>query len=188
MIGLFSFKIASFADDKLILIIMKSFNISIAFFSLIFVFIGSGLYAQDQVITDSDESKKVFGEPFEYADPKTDAEVLEFYKKLEADQSAALQFKGRVNSVCMAKGCWMVLALEDGEQARITFKDYGFFVPADLVGKEVVVNGMAKVAEISEEERRHYAEDAGRTAAEINGITGSKRSYSLIAEGVIVED
>ena len=44
----------------------------------------------------------------------------------------------------------MVLELTNGQQARVTFKDYGFFVPGYLVGKEVLVSGKAHVDVISD--------------------------------------
>ena len=47
-----------------------------------------------------------------------------------------MQLQAQVASVCQVKGCWMVLDLGGGTQARVTFKDYGFFVPMDIVGKE----------------------------------------------------
>ena len=50
-------------------------------------------------------------------------------------------FRGTVTEVCKAKGCWMKVALENGEETMVKFKDYGFFVPKDMAGKEVVING-----------------------------------------------
>ncbi|MBK6732010.1 MAG: DUF4920 domain-containing protein [Bacteroidetes bacterium] len=42
--------------------------------------------------------------------------------------------KGTVTSVCQNKGCWMKLDLGNGESMRVTFKDYGFFVPKEKQG------------------------------------------------------
>ena len=37
--------------------------------------------------------------------------------------------------VCQMKGCWMELAADnDTSGVRVTFKDYGFFVPTDSQG------------------------------------------------------
>ena len=35
----------------------------------------------------------------------------------------------------------MKLDLENGEEAMVKFKDYGFFMPKDIAGEEVIVNG-----------------------------------------------
>ena len=188
MIVLFSFKITSFAVDWSILIIMKTFNISIVIFSLIFSAFSMRIYAQDQRISASGDSEMVYGQNFEFKDVKSGPEAVKLYLGLEGDHAAEVQLRGTVSSVCQVKGCWMVLDLAEGQQTRVTFKDYGFFVPTALVGKEVVVNGRALVDLISEEARKHYAKDAGKSEEEIRNIQGNRKSYSLVAEGVIVED
>ena len=38
----------------------------------------------------------------------------------------------------------MKLANTKGEEIMIKFEDYGFFVPADIDGKEIVLNGVGK--------------------------------------------
>ena len=93
----------------------------------------------------------------------------------------------KVNSVCQAKGCWMRLDLEDGNEAMVKFKDYGFFMPKDIAGDYVIVNGKAFVEEVSVDEQRHYAEDAGKTANEIASITKPKRTFSFEADGVLIK-
>lgn len=77
-----------------------------------------------------------------------------------------VQVSGTVKSACVKKGCWMVLAGEKA-RARITFKDYGFFVPLDAAGSAAVVEGAVEVKTLSEAERKHLAEDAGKTIADI---------------------
>ena len=73
-----------------------------------------------------------------------------------------VQVSGTVKSACLKKGCWMVLAGEKAK-ARITFKDYGFFVPLDSAGSTAIVEGKVEVKTLSEAERKHLAEDAGKT-------------------------
>jgi hypothetical protein len=71
---------------------------------------------------------------------------------------------------------------------RVTFKDYAFFMPKDLSGKRVVVDGFARVETTSVEVLRHYAEDAKKTPAEITAITEPKREVSFEAAGVLILD
>ncbi len=167
---------------------MKSFNISIVFFSLILPGFYLGIYAQNQEISDKPGAKTVYGEGFASGEVMTGSELLELYNGLENREAIEVQYKGIVSSVCQVKGCWMTVELANGQEARVTFKDYGFFVPVDLAGKEVVVSGMAQVDVISEEDRKHYAEDAGKSATEVRNIRGNLKSYSLVANGVIIED
>ena len=86
------------------------------------------------------------------------------------------------------KGCWMTLNMADGNQVMVKFKDYGFFVPKDIAGKEVIINGKAFVEEVSVGDQKHYAEDAGKSAEEIAAITAPKKTFSFEADGVLIKD
>ena len=70
----------------------------------------------------------------------------------------------------------------------VKFKDYGFFMPKDISGREVVMHGKAFFRVTPVEELRHYAEDAGKSADEIAQITEAKRELSFLADGVILVD
>ena len=94
---------------------------------------------------------------------------------------------GTIVEVCQSKGCWMTLQLDNGETMRVTFKDYGFFVPKDAAGKTVIMDGIAKVDVTDVETLRHYAEDAGKTQEEIDAITEAKKGLSFEASGVIIK-
>jgi hypothetical protein len=94
--------------------------------------------------------------------------------------------KGTVVSVCEKKGCWMKLQQTDGEGIMIRFKDYKFFMPLNITGKDVVLEGVAKVTITSIEDLKHYAEDAGKTKEEIEKITAPKKEIEIIATGVLV--
>lgn len=72
------------------------------------------------------------------------------------------------------------------DQAMVRFKDYGFFMPKDLAGQEVIVEGYAFVEEMSVEDQRHYAEDAGKSVEEIAAITKPKRTLSFTSSGVLI--
>ena len=185
---LFSFKITSFAVYRRLLEIMKSFNNLLVVFASLATFICTDLEAQDEQITDSNTSWQQFGEEFEPNDVQSAQMAKVTYEELEESESVELQLNATVSSVCQVKGCWMVLDLADGEQTRVTFKDYGFFVPTDITGKEVIVRGYASTQEISETDQRHYAKDAGLPAEEIRAIKGAKKAYSLVADGVILKE
>lgn len=110
------------------------------------------------------------------------------YKELKAGDSINTKMTAKVDAVCKAKGCWMKLNLDNGEQVMVKFKDYGFFMPKDIEGKEVIVNGKAYVKEISVDEQRHYAEDAGENEEAIAAIIAPKRTYSFEADGALLKD
>lgn len=111
-------------------------------------------------------------------------------EKMEAamgdKKTADLQITGEVVEVCKRKGCWMTLKMPEGENIRVTFKDYAFFMPMDIVGKKVALDGIAKKQIISAETLRHYAEDAHESAEEVAKITDPKKELAFEAKGVVI--
>ncbi len=90
--------------------------------------------------------------------------------------------EGKVRRACKAKGCWMELATSDkGPGVRVTFKDYGFFVPLDSAGRTAKVEGKVVVAGLSDEKAKHL-EAEGATVP--RGPDGKAREVQLIAYGV----
>ncbi len=127
-----------------------------------------------------------FGKEIVADDAVEASSMANHYKTMKAGDSINSKMVGKVNEVCQAKGCWMKVDLEDGNQVMVKFKDYGFFMPKNIAGEEVIINGKAFVSEVPVEELRHYAEDAGKSAEEIAAITESKKTYSFEADGVLL--
>ena len=92
-----------------------------------------------------------------YGAPLAGKELVPLKKVLAEDKAwdgKTIQIRGKITGVCEKKGCWMML--EDGEQAiRIRFKDYKFFVPLDVSGREVAVEGLFVRKVETEAERKH---------------------------------
>jgi hypothetical protein len=97
---------------------------------------------------------------------------------------------GAVGTVCQAKGCWMdiVSNSEGNEPMKVTFLDYGFFVPKDIAGRTVVMEGYAYRTVTSVDELRHYAEDEGLSKEEIEKITEPQQELRFLATGVLLLD
>jgi Domain of unknown function (DUF4920) len=101
--------------------------------------------------------------------------------------SVTVTLKGTIDETCKMKGCWMTVKDENGVATRVTFKDYGFFVPKEgAAGKEVVFSGVAKRKLTDVATLRHYAEDAGKSQAEIDAITEPKEEIEFVASGVVI--
>lgn len=95
-----------------------------------------------------------------------------------------VQVTGTVASVCRKKGCWMTLKGDTpAATARITFKDYAFFVPKDCDGKRATVEGSLQVKTLTPEERQHFAEDARVDVSQI-----PEKELRLVATGVELQD
>lgn len=118
-----------------------------------------------------------------------DADILpypEFLKALEEQDSLTAAVSGKVVEVCQNKGCWMAIASTDGTEMTVRFKDYGFFMPKNLSGNEVVVEGTAKRVVVPVADLQHYAEDAGKSKEEIAAITEPEEELEFTATGVRV--
>ena len=112
----------------------------------------------------------------------------EMLMQMEESDSIKVKVKGTVEAVCQAKGCWMNIVSPDqeGEQMFVKFKDYGFFMPKDIAGREVIMKGYAFREKTSVEELRHYAEDEGKSKEEIAAITEPKEELKFMADGVLL--
>ncbi len=114
--------------------------------------------------------------------------VDEMTSKLDKNQPIeGLIMTGTVVDVCQTKGCWLTLQSENGGDVRVTFKDYGFFVPKDISGKQVVVKGIGKIEITSVADLQHFAEDEGQSKEEIAKITEPIEEYTFVAEGVKIK-
>lgn len=127
------------------------------------------------------------GEAFGTESVVSASQMLQTYQNLQVGDSIEVTLNTRVNTVCKSKGCWMTLDLGDKEEAMVKFKDYAFFVPKDIEGKDVLVHGKAYITQMSVKDQRHYAEDGGASKEEIEGITQPKRTLSFLADGVLIE-
>lgn len=97
------------------------------------------------------------------------------------------KLSGKVEAVCQKKGCWMELKNNDGTTLRVTFKDYGFFMPKDCSGKTAIVDGIAKVEVTSIEDLKEYAKDDGQSKEDIAKITEPQKELVFEAKGVILQ-
>lgn len=87
---------------------------------------------------------------------------------------------GTISAVCQAKGCWMTLAgSESTARARVTFKDYAFFVPKNGKGMKAVLEAEVKIKMMSDAERQHLAEDGKVSVDQI-----PKVELRLVASGL----
>ncbi|MGC4129937.1 MAG: DUF4920 domain-containing protein [Bergeyella sp.] len=105
-------------------------------------------------------------------------------KKAKKVENVAV--KGKVTDVCEKKGCWLTIETEDNDKFFVKMKDYAFFVPTALKGKNVVLEGNAETKVISVDEQKHYAEDAKKPQEEIDAITKPKEEIRFVATGIKV--
>jgi hypothetical protein len=124
----------------------------------------------------------------EKIDVKGAVDIAELPVMLENKEKVHTKVTAKVLDVCPKKGCWMNLYINDSTTAFVKMKDYGFFVPMDMIGKTVVLEGDAVVKMTSVNELRHYAEDAKKPQSEIDAITQPEKSIRFVATGIKVPE
>ena len=144
-------------------------------FTLLGVFLFASMEAQDSF----------YGERIDDKDAISMSELL---TELEGKESLQTKVEGKVLECCQTKGCWMKVDVGDGSSMQVKFKDYGFFVPKNSSGKTAVMQGIVKVETTSVAERKHYAEDAGKSKEEIDKISKPKKQLVFVASGVLLKD
>lgn len=115
-------------------------------------------------------------------------EMREKYNNLALGDTLNVKFKSQSKEVCQEKGCWMTVDLGEGQESFVRFKDYAFFVPKNAGDREVITEGKAYLEEISVDELKHYAKDAGKSQEEIDQITEPKRTLRFEATGVLIAE
>lgn len=140
--------------------------------------IPTGLFAPEQAV-----KYKAYGDSISAEGAQSPGVVA---PALAKGGQVPMKLKGKVESVCQKKGCWMKMPLPNGKLMHVTFADYAFFMPKDLAGQEVVMEGTASLDTLSVEWLRHYAEDAKKSKEEIAKITKPEITYQFEAKGVLV--
>ncbi|MCK0190200.1 DUF4920 domain-containing protein [Arenibacter sp. F20364] len=167
---------------------MKLFNILIVTFMVFSTCLAQNKPLDGTKTPLTKERYEYFGTQFADSNAINSGKMLENYEKMSRTDTLVSKFSGLVTEVCMAKGCWMKLRMGNGEETMVKFKDYGFFVPQELVGKEVIVNGLAFVEEMSVKDQRHFASDGGRSEEEIARIKQVRKKYAFEADGVLIKN
>ena len=121
------------------------------------------------------------GEPARYgkALPATPAvPVSDAVAAFDQHAGKPMRYSGRIVEVCQAEGCWLVLE-DNGQSARVMFKDHAFLVPKDSSGRAQVA-GVLSRKELTPEQVAHLEEDG-------KGLKVSPVEYRILAEGIEIQ-
>lgn len=89
---------------------------------------------------------------------------------------------GVIVKSCETKGCWMQLAPSpDADGVRVTFKDYGFFIPLDAAGMDVRAYGIVTRTTHSKKDADHLI---GEGAKLVRNADGTATELGFEARGV----
>ena len=121
------------------------------------------------------------GEPARYGAPLPATAAIPVAAAVAAfDQHAGKpqRYSGRITQVCQNQGCWMMLE-DNGQAARVMFKDHAFLIPKDSTGHAEVV-GVLSRKELKPEQVEHLR-------AESHGLEVAPVEYRILAEGAEIE-
>jgi hypothetical protein len=108
--------------------------------------------------------------------------LAEVVKDPEAFVDRSVIVVGTVAEVCQTKGCWMRVLPEGSETGvRVTFLDYGFFVPKDSQGMSVRAEGTFHTKVLSKEDADHLE---GEGAKLVRNPDGTVTELGFVASGV----
>lgn len=128
----------------------------------------------------ADQEKTAFGAPLTLTETTPLADAV---AKPEAYKGKEILVEATVTKTCKMKGCWMIL--KDGkDEVRVTFKDYGFFVPKDLADRRARVQGVVARETLSVKAARHYLKDEGASKDAVKKVTAPVETVSFVATGV----
>jgi hypothetical protein len=137
----------------------------------------------DPISAEPNASVEVFGDPLTTPSPSDSLALI-----LEAPLDFAgtqVTVQGKVRRACSRRGCWMELS--EGLDAnapgcRVTFKNYGFFVPLDSQGATATVEGQVTVKRVPKSRVEHL--EAEGAVFPSKNPDGSASEVQLVATGV----
>jgi len=167
---------------------MRGFNILVVL--LVSISACKGQETKQEVVAKAQNVKELasFGDKIMADGSISNREMMQKYDGMAVADLLQAKFRAVVKEVCQTKGCWMKVELDGGEEAIVRFKDYGFFMPKDISGQEVIISGYAFIEEMSVADQKHYAEDGGESEDEIAKITQPKKTFGFEADGVILSE
>ena len=103
-----------------------------------------------------DSTSETFGIPLNTS--LDTIELSELMSNTDGYKERPFLLKTKISKVCQKKGCFFI-AQQDETVVRVSFKDYGFFIPSDSSGKTVMLTGQLHKKEISKAQATHFAQD-----------------------------
>jgi Domain of unknown function (DUF4920) len=96
--------------------------------------------------------------------------------------AAPVLVEGFITNECTEKGCWMQVAPNSTDDGiRVTFKDYGFFIPQSMVGRRARMQGVLKVTTHSASAAEHLIHEGAKLA---KNADGTATEIQFVASGV----
>ena len=150
----------------------------------ILIIISSSVFASNQTVrlsepTSITATSETFGAEFNSHLPMVT--IAELATKSINYISEPFQVKTRIAKVCQKKGCFFI-AQQNEHVIRVSFKDYGFFIPTDSDGKTVLLTGELIQQEMTAKQAAHYTKDLQAQPGSVKpGLV-----YEIVATSIII--
>lgn len=109
-------------------------------------------------------------------------DLAEAMRSVDAYVDQTVILEGAVKKVCQAKGCWMEVSPQGADRGiRVTFKDYGFFMPTDSQGAAARLEGVFETNLFSKNDADHLIAEG---VALNRHADGTATEVSFVAQGV----
>lgn len=95
----------------------------------------------------------------------------------EAMAGQTVKTEGEITQVCQRMGCWMEMQAEGVAPVRVPMANHSFFLPRDVGGRQVTVEGILAIRELGDAEREHL---------ESEGAQATANAIEINATGVVV--
>lgn len=124
-----------------------------------------------------DKNNETFGQPLAATGKPVD--LVSLVRQPDTYLGRETLIDTTVAKVCQKKGCFFI-AQQDGYTLRVSFKDYGFFIPTDSGGKSVLLSGKLVKKDMTEEQVAHFKADLNSNS---NALTAGE-VYEIVASGI----
>jgi hypothetical protein len=139
----------------------------------LFITLGAACLIQTSALADTirlseplikDPTSETFGE---FLDTSLDkVSLTQLVTQSSAYLSKPFLIETKIAKVCQKKGCFFI-AQQNEHVMRVSFKDYGFFIPTNSSGKTVLMTGELIQKQMSPEQAKHFASDLNEDAGAI---------------------
>lgn len=97
-----------------------------------------------------------------------------------------IQLDGNISEVCQSAGCWALITDGTNEVRIVTM--HKFLLPKDCASSNTKVEGTFKVKEITEEQAKHYNDEAKNPKVKTEDIKGPQKVFMIEATGVLIAE
>jgi hypothetical protein len=125
----------------------------------------------------TDANSETFGAVIDNTLAKTDLASLLAAPNEQLGKTVLLETK--ISKVCQKKGCFFI-AQQNEHTARVSFRDYGFFIPTDSSGKTVLLSGELVEKQMTQAQAEHFASDI-KSESE---VLKAGKVYEIVADAI----